>query len=464
MFVPLIKVSHLVDGHNINMLRPLKLFYANPHILILVGIGLLFSISSYAQSSSSHSPYSQFGLGQMRGDLLPQMRAMGGISTAVRLQGGLPTLNISNPASYSGFNRTILDAGLYGNITQLEKGSLAGNTADFAFSHFAFGFSLNRTNGPKVGGISFGLMPYSDVGYHTNASRQIDNTPYTTSLVGEGGLNKAYVGYGVSPFKNFSIGANVGFLFGNLYNKSVIEFPQGYGFYNTSQTNTRRVTGVTADYGAQYLLPLGNRTNLTIGYSGSLNNAVNSQVTSMVTRTQTDFSSDVTEQVPIDTSSTNLLSDRKINLPLKHNVGFTLSKGINWMVGADFNYADWSNFQTMQGEDKLGKNIGIAVGGQIKPDPTSLNYLKVVDYRLGFRYNKTHMTVNNERINDMAVTVGFGLPLPESGFGRTFSNINISAEFGQQGTLNNNLIRERYINIHFGFTINDAWFIRRSYD
>lgn len=446
------------------MLKLLKPLYAKSHTLLLMGIGLLFSIGSFAQNSSSHSPYSQFGLGQMRGDLLPQMRGMGGISTAVRLQGGLPALNISNPASYSGFNRTILDAGLYGNITQLEKGSLAGHTADFAFSHFTFAFSLNKTNGPKIGGISFGLIPYSDVGYRINADRHIDNTPYTTSLVGEGGLNKAYAGYGVSPFRNFSVGANVGFLFGNLYNKSVIEFPQGYGYYNTSQTDTRRVTGLTVDYGAQYLLPLGNRTNLTIGYSGSLNNAVKSKITSMVTRTQTDVSSDVSEQVPIDTSSINVLSDRNINLPLKHSVGFTLSKGINWMVGADFNYADWSNFQTLPGQDKLGKNMGVAIGGQIKPDATSLNYLKVVDYRLGFRYNKTHMTVNDHRINDMAVTVGFGLPLPETSFGRTFSNINISAEFGQQGTMSSNLVRERYININFGFTINDAWFMRRSYD
>jgi hypothetical protein len=93
-----------------------------------------------------------------------------------------------------------------------------------------------------------------------------------------------------------------------------------------------------------------------------------------------------------------------------------------------------------------------------------MNYLKVIDYRLGFRYNKTHMTVNQQRINDMAVTVGLGLPLPETGFGRTFSNVNISAEFGQQGTLKSNLVRERYININLGFTINDAWFIRRSYD
>lgn len=447
------------------MLEQLKLFYSNTSLLILLGISsiLLSSTRSYGQSSTSHSPYSQFGLGQMREDLLPQTRGMGGISTAVRFQGGLPVLNISNPASYSGFNRTILDAGLYGNVTQLQKNNLTDHTADFAFSHFAFGFSLNKNNGPKLGGISFGLMPYSDVGYSISSKRDISNTPYLTKLVGEGGLNKAYVGYGVSPFKNFSMGGNIGFLFGNLYDKSIIEFPSNYDFYNTSKTDTRRVTGIVYDYGAQYFIPLGNRKNLTIGYSGSLDNSVKSKVSTIVTRTMTG-TGNITEQVPIDTSYSDILSNRKINLPLRHNVGFTFSKGVNWMVGADFKYADWSKYQVRQGEDPLGKNIGFAVGGQIKPDPTSLNYLKVIDYRLGFRYNKTHMTINQQRINDMAVTVGLGLPLPETGFGRTFSNVNISAEFGQQGTIQSNLVRERYININLGFTINDAWFIRRSYD
>ncbi|MFZ4263115.1 hypothetical protein ACFRAE_13805 [Sphingobacterium sp. HJSM2_6] len=440
--------------------------FSHSKTIIALGIGLMLlqSNTGLAQSSTSHSPYSQFGIGQIREDLLPQTRAMGGVSTGVRYQGGLPILNISNPASYSALNRTILDAGLYGNLTQLEKSGSVGNTADFAFSHFAFGFSLNKSNGPKIGGVSFGLLPYSDVGYSTAATRQIDNISYKTSLVGEGGINKAYVGYGVSPFKGFSIGANVGFLFGNLYDKSMIEFPYEAGMYNTVQTLTRETRGATVDYGVQYFKSLGNQWNITFGYSGSLNNAVRSKTSSLVTLTQTDPGSENVEQVAQDTSAFDLLSNRKFNLPLKHNVGITLSKGINWSIGADFKYADWSNFQTREGEQKLGKNLGFAIGGQFKPDATSNKYLNVVDYRLGFRYNKSHITINNHRLSDMAVTVGLGLPLPETNFGRTFSNINISAEVGQLGTMNHNLVRERYINLNLGFTINDAWFIRRSYD
>lgn len=444
----------------------MRRIFTHKNLLTALGIGVLMLgfTEVKAQSSTSHSPYSQYGLGQMREDLLPQTRAMGGISSGVRYQGGLPILNIANPASYSALNRTILDAGLYGNFTQLAKSGSTGKTADFAFSHFAFGFSLNKQNGPKVGGVSFGLMPYSDVGYNVKSARQIDNIPYQTSLVGEGGINKAYVGYGVSPFAGFSIGANAGFLFGNLFDKAMIQFPYEAGMYNTAETITQQIRGATFDYGAQYFKALGNKVNFTIGYSGSLNNTVNSKTTSLVTLTQTDATDPDGEQVAIDTSAFTPLSNRNLNLPLKHSVGFTLSKGINWSIGADFKYADWSKYHTEMGEPPLGKNIGIAVGGQFKPDATSLKYLNLVDYRLGFRYNKTHISVDNHRISDMAITVGMGFPLPETNFGRTFSNVNVSAEFGQQGTMNNNLVRERYININLGFTINDAWFQRRSYD
>ncbi len=427
---------------------------------LILGTGLvLSSIQVSAQTTTSHSPYSQFGLGQIREDLLPQTRAMGGISTAVRYQSGLPILNIANPASYSAFNRTILEAGLYGNMTQLAKGNATSQTADFAFSHFAIGIPL-----AKAGGMAFGLMPYSDLGYNDTQSSQVGSLLSVKTLSGQGGTNKAFLGYGVTPFKGFSIGANVGFIFGELKDITAISFPNDYTILNSNADEKRLIRGVSLDYGAQYSKALANNTmNLTLGYSGSLNNKIKSTTTEIITRSQPSLDPDA-PTVPLDTVAFLQRDPRKINLPLKHNVGFTLSKGYNWMIGADFKYADWTNFQTRVGEPKLGKNLGFAVGGQFKPDPTSVNYWNIVDYRLGFRYNKSHISYNNDRINDMAITAGFGFPLPETNFGRTFSKINISAEIGQQGSLKNNLIRERYININLGFTINDAWFLRRSLD
>lgn len=424
---------------------------------LLFGLTLLGTQQSYAQRSTSHSPYSQFGLGQMREDLFPQTRAMGGISAGVRYLNGLPTLNITNPASYSGLNRTVLEAGMYGNFTQLSKNDRSDHTADFAFGHIAIGVPL-----AKYGGLAFGLLPYSDMGYSASGTESIGDIVYRKSVTGEGGINKAFAGYGVSPVKGLSVGVNAGFLFGNLYDITRVTFLSEANAYPTELRETRNIRGASLDYGIQYSKALNRKYNLTVGYSGSLNNQINANRDRMTIITENRTDDYIAP--PLDTISTHTFGSSKLTLPLKHNVGFTLSKGYNWMVGADFKYADWSNFQVREGHNKLEKSYGFAVGGQLKPDPTSVRYWNQVDYRLGFRYNQTPVVFRNQRINDMAVTVGFGFPLPETNFGRTFSQVNISAEFGQQGTLKSNLVRERYININFGFTINDSWFIRRSLD
>ena len=207
---------------------------------------------------------------------------------------------------------------------------------------------------------------------------------------------------------------------------------------------------------------MGNKLNLTVGYSGSLNNTIKDKSTVLITRTQPSLS-DV-ENIATDTSYINEKGSRNINLPLKHNVGFTLAKSNKWLVGADFKYADWSDFQVRQGEQQLGKSYGVAIGGQFTPDPSSIRYLNLVDYRIGFRYDKTQMNINGTDIKDMAITLGMGLPLPSTPYSRAFSKINVSAELGQMGTLSNNLVRERYINFNIGFTLNDKWFSRRNYD
>lgn len=440
--------------HSFTILTPITFLRKLTTTALLVSVSLF----GLAQNSTSHSPYSQFGIGQMRGDYSPQMRSMGNISSGIRYINGLPVLNITNPASYSALQRTILEGAVYGNITQLSKGSISDHTADFAFSQILIGLPL-----AKAGGLAIGLTPYSDVGFSNSANRNLDSIQYKMTFSGEGGLNKAFVGYGVSPFKGLSVGANLGYIFGHLSDISSMEFPLRFGAYNSVLTEKRQIGGVTVDYGLQYFKPIGGNKHVTIGYSGSLNNTIKNTSSRLISRNNP-MSSMGSSIVAMDTTSFDTRPSRKINLPLKHNLGISLAKGYNWMVGADFKYADWSDFQTRAGEKQMGKDYGFSIGGQIKPDPTSIRYFNQVDYRLGFRYNRTPIKLNNTDINDMAISVGLGLPLPETNFGRTFSVINLSAEFGQLGTLSNNLVRERYINFNIGFTLNDSWFIRRHYD
>src|SRR5690554_6625652 len=73
---------------------------------------LSISLNASAQTTTS-SPYSKYGLGELRGDQLPQFRGMGGISTGVRSFDSYFNINVGNPTSYSGLRLTTIDVGLY---------------------------------------------------------------------------------------------------------------------------------------------------------------------------------------------------------------------------------------------------------------------------------------------------------------------------------------------------------------
>src|SRR5690606_20059414 len=86
---------------------------------------LLSTALVYGQRSTTSSPYSRFGLGEIRGDVLPQTRAMGGINTGVRYLSGYGNINMGNPASYSALALTTVDVGVFGNITELSRDQLS---------------------------------------------------------------------------------------------------------------------------------------------------------------------------------------------------------------------------------------------------------------------------------------------------------------------------------------------------
>jgi hypothetical protein len=123
----------------------------------------------------------------------------------------------------------------------------------------------------------------------------------------------------------------------------------------------------------------------------------------------------------------------------------------------------WSNYSIDGQNQGLVNSRTINVGAQITPNiGTIRNYLATVDYRIGGIYDETYMVVNNTRIKRMAVTAGLGLPLrPNNG---SFYKINISAEVGKRGTLANGLVKENYINLRLGFTLNDRWFTKYKFD
>ncbi|QNL51219.1 hypothetical protein H8S90_06460 [Olivibacter sp. SDN3] len=424
-------------------------------------VGLCISATANAQSNSS-SPYSAFGYGLLRGDQLPQYKAIGGLSTGVRNMGSYSNINVANPASYSNIHLTTMDIGAYMNRTILQKDGQSEASGNFSLNHINFGIPLT----PKSA-FSFGLMPFSDMGYSYSAPTSFgsgDSTLANRAFAGEGGISKAYIGYGIGIGEHFSIGANVSYLFGKLNNISGIEFPNQLGATNSRIEDKRDINGFNYDLGVQYFTPLNDRTLLTIGYTNSLGTRITSEASKIVTRISSNVSDGTINSI-LDTVSSFYGNEEKVRLPMRHSFGFSINQA-KWLLGADVRYATWSDYNQENSDlqFQLEDSYGASVGAQWTPDVNSIKYWNLVDYRLGLRYDKTYLNLNSQDIKDMAVTVGFGLPLRSQPGINAYYKINLSAEIGQRGTLSNNLVKENYFNFIVSFMLNDRWFMRYRYD
>ena len=131
-----------------------------------------------------------------------------------------------------------------------------------------------------------------------------------------------------------------------------------------------------------------------------------------------------------------------------------------WLVGLDLKWEAWDAFEKFGSVDSsLVSSLRIGAGIQFAPDANSYGkFWKRAQYRFGGYYNTGHIKIGNQRISEFAFTAGLGLPL------RRISSLNIALEVGQRGSVNNNLIRETFLEATFGITLNDKWFQQRKYD
>lgn len=76
---------------------------------------------------------------------------------------------------------------------------------------------------------------------------------------------------------------------------------------------------------------------------------------------------------PIDTLKYR--KDEKVSFKLPQGIGagVVLKKGERWMLGVDFNWDNWKGFEVNAENDSLQNSWNIAVGGQYKPETTSLS-------------------------------------------------------------------------------------------
>ena len=145
-----------------------------------------------------------------------------------------------------------------------------------------------------------------------------------------------------------------------------------------------------------------------------------------------------------------------------------------FMAEFDYTRSDWTksgldltpgfagNLQPGIGNSVFSTSISEAYrfGMEYTPNRTDIRYyFRKVSYRAGAYYKKDYYLLDGQGINSMGITLGMTLPITNRNTGLT-----LGIDFGQRGSMTDNLIRERYINFNVGISIFDTWFVKYHYD
>jgi long-subunit fatty acid transport protein len=419
---------------------------------IIVSICLLFSLAIYAQESTS-SPYSFYGIGDIKFKGSVENRSMGSISV---LQDSIH-INIQNPAQLACLKITGLAlGGTYANTkskTETQEAKARRTSLDYMIVGIPVG---------KVG-IGFGLIPYSSVGYKIGRTAYVTNNNNNTirSIIsrynGIGGVNKVFLGFGYRLTKNINIGGDLQYNFGTIETNS-LQYQTDLQ-YGSRENNVSDLRGVNFDLGITYQTKL----NSKYSFFSSLAYTPEALLTSGNTRNIEIVQLLTTEAIIVIESQNITVEDTKIKLPSKLSFGSGFGELKKWLVGGEITFTQnsvMSNRFTDINGATFENSVRYSLGGFFIPNYNSYSsYYKRIVYRGGVRYENTGLVIQDKSITDFAANIGLGIPL--SG---TFTNINIGLEIGKRGTKYYNLVEENYINLSVGLSLSDKWFVKRKFD
>ncbi|TXD47947.1 hypothetical protein [Polaribacter sp. IC073] len=428
---------------------------------ILIVFLLITSSTLLAQRTSS-SPYSFFGIGEQYTPRTVENTSMGGIGVAFN---HYKYLNFTNPAANAFLRQTTYSLGILNNDLTLKTADSKQSSTSTSLNYIALGFPI----GDKAG-FSFGLQPLSSVGYSLTNNKFDTNNDLTaiTLYAGEGGVNRIYGSFGMKVSKQFAVGIEADYSFGNIENS--ITNQRANVSLATRYKEKSIIRGGSITLGTQYQKVLKDKLYLNAGATVKFGNDLET------TGDEYLYSLTLTgagNEIPRDTISTTAISG-KYKLPLKSIVGVGIGKYDKWHVGVEF-----QNQDALQPEGFINntnasfnyeKSNRISLGGFYLPKINSISsYWDRVTYRAGLRYENVGLAIdgsgngtNFTSINDFGMSFGLGLPLKQ------LSNVNLGFEYGQRGTTSNNLIQENYFNFRLSFSLTasgaQSWFQKRKID
>ena len=412
---------------------------------------LIFFTASFIVSSQigSSSPYSFAGLGEtnFRGNQIN--RFMGGID----IYNDSIHANLNNPASYGDLKMVTYSMGLNYKVSNLSDKESSFKATNSSLDYLGIAIPTGKF------GFGFGLVPFSSVGYRLQGRNDLLNSDILNRFEGSGGINRVFFSFGFRFAKYFSIGATFNYGFGEItYRSSKIIDNIDLA---TILQNKSSLSGLNYQITSNFKLPITSKIDFHLMYSLSPEANIkskNSRIYITDSQDNINIGADF-EEVDLSISG---LSNTKINFSEIKALGVGFSQEKKWFFGGQYSIVYSENFKNdfIQIPNLMYQNgTRISVGGFFIPNYSSLtDYWKRIVFRMGYRHETSGIVVNNFVLRETGITFGLGLPM--SGY----SNTNIGIELGKRGSVENDLVMERFWSLRIGFSLNDIWFIKRKYN
>ena len=377
-------------------------------------------------------------------------------------------VNLRNPAAFTGTNLLSFNnenrpvkytvGGSYSS-TGLKSDSGTARVSSSTFDYLALNVPVGKF------GVAFGLMPYTAVGYKLETEN--DEGLTTNRFNGEGGLNKAFLGFGYNITDNFSVGVNAQYNFGNIQN-SAIEFRFDNDglplLLQSRESNRSDLSGLNFDFGLYYKSKITKSLELTTALTFTPESNLTSQNQRAISTVTIGTSGQeiVSNTLNVDLEAQGL-QETDLVLPSRFSIGAGIGQPRKWFFGAEYESQKISNFENVLYQTSVTSyedGSRFSLGGFFIPEYNAFSgYFKRLVYRGGLRFEKTGLNIENESIKEFGISFGVGIPVGDFG-----SNANLGFEIGRRGTTNNNLIQENFINFQISLSLNDRWFQKRKYD
>ena len=400
---------------------------------LILAIAAMAVVMGAAAQGSTTSPYSRVGYGLLSDNASGIQRSMGGVGYA--MQNGR-VINTMNPASYSQVDSLTFmwDVGIdLTNLWSKEKDNRGYN----------FGGGLDYLKGlfritKRLGG-SFGVVPYSSVGY-TFGNKIEGGEEYRG---GSGGIAQLYAGAGYELVRGLSLGANVSYMFGTTTNSTSVTGESSAVFNRVMEVRDWNI-----QVGLQYAQRIGQNDRLVIGATYQPRKSMHGHTWGTL----------------YDLQDSKLDTIGYTSLKGKYEQAQSIGVGVSYewdqrlLAEAVFTYQNWADvkYAPLQGfEDgnmKFDNRWKAAAGLQYTPNRRG-SYVGAMMFRIGGFYSHDYLNISGSNVRDYGASVGVGLPVPN---GKT--TINIGLEWRHRYTTPVSMIQEDYLNITIGVNVNELWF------